>query len=672
MGVIHKLKPAVKNFILEQKNKNPALSCRKLSALVLDNFKVEVSKSSINMIIKEAGLSAPIGRTPKKKKHHIAMPQLPVLLEDTSAKEAEEARRIEKEKWQKLAEEERKRREEIQEAEEENKARSGAEKRAQEEAEKLAREAAEKTRTAEKERLEQEAKKKAEEEAVRKTEEENRIRTETEKRAKEEAEKESLRKKEEADRLTKEAEEKARLEEDKKRQEARARQADEAKEASLRPEGVKSAVSFNIDRFAQIDNTGLILLKAADSIIGASQRIAAAVKGRLGSTEGDFNAVIENLIYLPLLKEAISPPAMDKLSACLKEIESIKVMNLDILRIITLCLQEVRCVRMILSDGENVYLDGQMYSVWSSPHIPYDFVSPIHNLKKYINKYFNEGQPLVLFNAPGYDMPSSEFFSLLAAFDAQSSSISNMILYGNKFNELEVIPVTSAKKRFIIFGLWPWQFTECRKVKNIGQFRRLHLEPQNSDFYIADIEMSLSHPRLGRQVSLSGCAVKTSLSEKTRLVILSNLSSGDKSSEELAATYLNHWPNLDEAFQDYSHKIELFTYAANSQRFFSAEKLNPQLDHVLSVEELLRNYLLALDAYVRWYLLPSGYADKELALIKERFYDLEIQLAGNNESRLAGFILPPEYSFGKDLGYLCHRLNEKEVVFSDGLKLYFK
>jgi len=327
---------------------------------------------------------------------------------------------------------------------------------------------------------------------------------------------------------------------------------------------------------------------------------------------------------------------------------------------------------MILSDGENVYLDGQMYSVWSSPHIPYDFVSPIHNLKKYINKYFNEGQPLVLFNAPGYDMPSSEFFSLLAAFDAQSSSISNMILYGNKFNELEVIPVTSAKKRSLIFGLWPWQFAECRKVKNIGQFRRLHLEPQNSDFYIADIEMSLSHPRLGKQVSLSGCAVKTSLSEKTRLVVLSNLSPGDKSSEELAATYLNHWPNLDEAFQDYSHKIELFTYAANSQRFFSAEKLNPQLDHVLSVEELLRNYLLALDAYVRWYLLPSGYADKELALIKERFYDLDIQLAGNNESRLAGFILPPEYSFGKDLGYLCHRLNEKEIVFSEGLKLYFK
>ncbi|MDD5662361.1 MAG: hypothetical protein PHW68_04255, partial [Candidatus Omnitrophica bacterium] len=89
MGVIYKLKPEVKDFILTQKSNNPALSCRKLTALVLDNFKIELSKSSINMIIKEAGLSAPIGRTPRKKKQHIAMPKLPVLLEDTSSQEAE-------------------------------------------------------------------------------------------------------------------------------------------------------------------------------------------------------------------------------------------------------------------------------------------------------------------------------------------------------------------------------------------------------------------------------------------------------------------------------------------------------------------------------------------------------------------------------------------------------
>ncbi len=105
MGVVYKLKPEVINFILEQKKDSPTLSCRKLTALVLDNFKIELSKSSINAIIKDAGLSAPIGRTPKKKRQHIAMPQLPILLEDNSSQQArlaEEERKVKEEAERKL------------------------------------------------------------------------------------------------------------------------------------------------------------------------------------------------------------------------------------------------------------------------------------------------------------------------------------------------------------------------------------------------------------------------------------------------------------------------------------------------------------------------------------------------------------------------------------------
>ena len=68
MGVIHKLKPELSEFIIFQKKNNPSLSCRKITSLILEQFKTRVSKSSINKVIKEAGLSAPIGRTPKKKR----------------------------------------------------------------------------------------------------------------------------------------------------------------------------------------------------------------------------------------------------------------------------------------------------------------------------------------------------------------------------------------------------------------------------------------------------------------------------------------------------------------------------------------------------------------------------------------------------------------------------
>jgi len=697
MGVIHKIKPEVKDFVLEQKNREPALSCRALTALVLDNFKIELSKSSVNMIIKEAGLSAPVGRTPKKKRHHIAMPSLPVLLEDTSAKvantedpEEEQASREPEEEKCKAEEEviQKATEEAAQKAEEEAAKKAEAEKWARlAEEERLAKE--EETRKVEEERLREEESQKSKEEADKKAEdeaealrlaalEEEKKRQDEEERKAQEAQlaqeeaklksEEELAKKAEAEAAKKaEAEKWARLAEEE--EEKRAREESE-RVISRRQEDPAGAQAFNAERFPEIENTGIILLKAADSIIGASKLIAAAIKKSLPQAQGNPQDLVENLIYLPLLREKAEKSAVDRLSGYSEQIESIKAMNLDIFRIISSSLQEARCVKLILSDGANLYLDGQIYSAWSSPHIPYDFASPVNNLKMYLNKYFNEGSPFVIFNAPGYDMPSPEFFNLLAALDGRGNIITNLVIYGNKLEELEVLPVPQAKKRFFVFGVWPWQFTECRKVKNIGEFRSLRLAEQNKDLYIADLEMELRHPTLGKQMVFNGCAVKAGLNEKTRLVILSNFEPAAKKAEELAAIYFNHWLNPEDAFQDYSRKIELFTYTANSQRYFSVENLSLGLEQVSTVKDLFAGYLAALDAYVRWHLLPGGYEGKEFAVTKERFYNLTAELSKKEESCLISFTLPPEYPFDKDLGYMCRRINEKEIILSNGLKLY--
>ena len=68
MGVVHKLKPEVRVFIKEQKSLNPSLSCRAFTLLITEKLKIKVSKSSINAIFREAGLSMPIGRRVKHEK----------------------------------------------------------------------------------------------------------------------------------------------------------------------------------------------------------------------------------------------------------------------------------------------------------------------------------------------------------------------------------------------------------------------------------------------------------------------------------------------------------------------------------------------------------------------------------------------------------------------------
>ena len=68
MGVIYKLKPEIRDFVLNQKENDPRLTCRKLAVLVNTMFQVQISKSHINDIMKIHGLSSRVGRPLKPKR----------------------------------------------------------------------------------------------------------------------------------------------------------------------------------------------------------------------------------------------------------------------------------------------------------------------------------------------------------------------------------------------------------------------------------------------------------------------------------------------------------------------------------------------------------------------------------------------------------------------------
>ncbi|MFA5287114.1 MAG: hypothetical protein WC394_02455, partial [Candidatus Omnitrophota bacterium] len=254
MGTIHKLKPEVRSFIIEEKKNKPTLSCRNLTVLISEQFNIEMSKSSINMVIKEAGLSAPIGRASRKKKRHIAMPVLPMLIEsklEPEIKMIEEAGLKIKVEDEAIAEE--RLRVEVEEA-----------------------------KVKERSRVEAEAAKKAKEEKLRLEIEESRVREEKIKAEEERLriEVEEARVKEEKIRIEEEAAKKAeeekwiKLAEEEKRLKEEAEIRAKKEEARLQEEEkIKLAAALLTGRFPQIEGTGIILLKAADYVIGASQLI---------------------------------------------------------------------------------------------------------------------------------------------------------------------------------------------------------------------------------------------------------------------------------------------------------------------------------------------------------------------------------------------------------------
>jgi hypothetical protein len=415
----------------------------------------------------------------------------------------------------------------------------------------------------------------------------------------------------------------------------------------------------------EAQNLGTIFLKAADYLLGGTHYFIQEIKRHFSQERADILAKTEALIYTPLLSSS-----EEGLSSYLNELQQVSTLVPDFFNIISDIFLDISGIKVILSNGSAFYSDGQLYTVWSSPYMPSDFSSTIYNIKGYINRCFKEDEPFVLFMAPGYDMPTKEFFDFMTSLEGIEKSITSLTLYGDKLREIEVIEVAQNRRRYFIFGLWPWQFIDFRKVKKIGEFRPFRFEALKLDFYLADAELELSQPNVNKVVTLRGAALKGSLNEKIRLLVLSNLTAEKATAEQIANLYLRHWPNLEEAFRDYSRKIELFTYTANSRRFLSTESLAFAKGSPQSIKAVFEYYLKALDYYVRWHFLPTGYENKDFSTVNEQFYSLKASLNKQRELILVTPQLPSGYPFLKDLEYALRRLNEREILFTGAKRLF--
>jgi hypothetical protein len=660
MGIVHKVSEDIKDFILAQKKGNSAISCRGLAYLIEQRFQAKVSKSSINVLCKEAGLSMPVGRRMKKRRRlkieaQALLENKPPLPEQIP--QVSQAPLVEPPASAPAPKEEPKIIPLGLPPEEKPK-------------EELTQPEAQAAPESEKEALRQKIK------------EELQALAHKEKPAEEPAKKEeppivAPAAKPEPPPPEPQAEkpppekappEKAPLEKPGP-QEA---QPEAAQIEKLQAEPIPQ----------EVFSSGAILLKAADSLISGSISFSELIKNRLGVVDPEALAKTESLLYLPLFAPGLDAAEMELeplwplvnkkiplagLKSFCQNLEGDKTLCADLAPVAAALLQQGHCIKIDISDGESVYLDGQLHSLWSTPHIPFDFGLPIYQIKDFLNKCFWEDKPAVIFNAPGYDTPSKEFFNFLLGLGLEGKKIINLATYGHKLEVLESSGLQQNQKRFVIFGLWPWQYTGQRKVKKIGQFQPFVFEMTGAEFYLAEVEIELSQPQLQNTLTFCGCALKTSPAEKTRLVILSNLTPETASPAYLANRYLKHWPNLEEAFTDYSHKIELFTYTAGAQRFFPAENIRFE---AADIRKFLADYLAALDLYVKWHFLPDGFENTDFSLMKEQFYGLKVTLRKRKDSLLAVFHPAVGYRFQKQLEYACRRINEREIIFPEGLRLW--
>ncbi len=465
MGVIHKLKPEIIKYITNIQVEKPQFGCRMISGLILDKYQIKVSKSSINSVIKNAGLSKPVGRRPKIKRKIITQAQEQVP-------------------------------------------------------------------------------------------------------------------------------------------------------------GHQDTETSEQVKVSEFESNGAFLLKAIDCLLG--QSYVQAVKSTTDNP------------YLIDLKDVRNMGPGPDLGSIFKEI---------------------RCIKVGLSSGKNFYIDGQFRTIWSTPYIPFIFSATIDESNSYIKKYFKENNPLILFTAPGTSSPSEEFLNFLLAMNNDLEGISKLTLYGNKLDEIEVITIAQNQPKSAVFTLWPWQFSSFRTIRSIGEFKQSYQENLKKEVFLANIEVELLQPTVNKRVILRGCALKINLSAKISLVILNNLKAEEKAPEELFNLYISRWPNLEEGFQDFSRKIEYFTYSAVDCSGFSLQDLELEQEPGL--------YLRALDQYLRINFFPPGYEKQNFSSMSDQIYNLKTKIKTEKGYINLFFQLSPEYPLFKDLAYVCRRVNERNIIIEN-------
>jgi len=474
-------------------------------------------------------------------------------------------------------------------------------------------------------------------------------------------------------------EEELRLASQQAAQEERQKEEQATQGATARPAEISSGRDDELKAVSVLPqnrvSTGALLLKAIDCLLGGSSQINAILCRKINRDPAEMLPLTQALIFNSLFEKNQNFSELwslvgkqytkETLQSYSEQVQQVRSIKLDILHVISSVFTEARGVKVHFSEGDVVYLDGQLRTTWSTASLPSDFSGTVYGLKNYLNRHFFESAPLVLFTAPGYDIPPKEFFTLLFNFNNTNKAPDFLTLYGNKLEDLESISLPPQKTYSVVFCLWPWQFTTQRKVKKLGDFKPSHIESVNKDLYLGEIEMDLLQPSLGQSITLKGCAVKTSLNEKTRMVILSN-NMPVTSLDKLMELYLSHWPNLEESFQDFSRKIELSTYTGNAQKFTSLSDSAAATEPAEELEEIFASYVKMLDTYLRWYFLPSGYQEKDFVFTNEHFYKLPAMFVANKEKVSVKMKVGADYAYLKDLEYLIRRFNERQIDFDAG------
>ena len=424
-----------------------------------------------------------------------------------------------------------------------------------------------------------------------------------------------------------------------------------------------------------LPHIGCWFLKAADLCLGGTQVIASALaslnaSALLNITLLDLSAFVETLLYLPLCgeenyqdlgpasKEALAVIAGKKCSASLNinperrridYLEQAKAANPQILNQLLTEAREISKLKFILEDNSFFFLDSGSHSIWSTARIPECFSAGLSKTKAYLNGSILENtNPLVLQALAGFDAPTPASLNFIASFQSENpdKAIKRIELYSMDNLLIDTIQPLPQKKRFFIFGLWPWQY------KNRDRHHLFQINGVCPYFTLRSLAI-------------------TDKDNRKILDIFTNVEENQLDNEKIIGHYLEHWPNLETGYKDFLDKIGHF-YQLSKSKIMPKNNVHFSEGNDLALSEIFSFWRWELNSYCQKYFFPLSYQRLDFLALKERFYNLRGRVISEANYSKVIFEIPHNFPYAGDLLYGCQRVNEADIQLMDGRRLVFE
>lgn len=474
MGVVHKLKKEVVEFVISQKEMNPSIGCRSLVGVVYDKFNIKISKSSINSILKNSRLSSPVGRPafgkrkaskfhiPEERKKHLFGEHKPVQAKDEL-----------------LGPKERK---------------------------------------------------------------------------------DSLSLKAIPEIVVKEAEKEVSAVKDHK---------EELHRKGTLYDGMGSiflkAAQWEVSKGSILGGLILRHIKEGEKIdnIEAIGDILFLMHGFGMQNIGELSKYSkEGLFVLSGLKDSA---ALQDVFRIVEMLEDRRGPVLDFLLDVPQLLKQLAYLKLLLEDGDEIYLDSELRRCGIENAQKGQYVSFSKGLDFLISRVFNNVQSVVLqdifseqsVNSKNHDSLESEqlvwpkeFLDMVMTFgDTPGKRIIKGTIYDDEDQEIISLDTVFSKKRSFIASVWPWQREYkyfLKEKENKEAIKSLYNEHVREEIYYQELPFNLNIDTTS--LSLRCFLLRAALPEKPFVVLITNSDQDKSPAQDIITDYLIRWPNKQDSF----------------------------------------------------------------------------------------------------------------------------